>query len=378
MANIIQLFRSFTSRLHPLLQLPPQQTTLRLYASRNPLERRTAKELYDALTGGKGGRKGRGQKWDRVEWVQLPKKIPLGRGKKGQRWPGLSYPLPSTDTTGPSLSAQKKFLAPVELSEGTEQESMNDLGVINVSDLKGEYRTRRGLHEMNWSRKGWSGRTWKGRYVGIPEDSDGTPLPDFHSVILDMYRARWKCAMGSQFAIQTSVIVGNGKGMIGLGVARTKDMRGCIRRAKNRAVQQLRCIPICEGHTIFHNIKSKCVRTRVFMERKERGYGLRCNPKLQAVMQLIGIKDIRIKQLGNTHVGHLVRATLNGLLRQETYESLANETGKFVVQYRTEYSGRPLVVGVPSSTDESFLVWLKEHQMLHSDLEQKLFKNKSN
>lgn len=375
MANLLQLFRSFTSRLH--LQLPPQQTTKRFYASRNPLERRTGKEIYNTLTGGKGGRKGRGQKWDRIEWIRPPKKIPLGRSRTGKRWPGLSYPLPSEkEPTGRLFGGQKKLLDPVELSEQTEQEGLDDLGVISVSDLKGEYRSRRGLHEMNWSRKGWSGRTWKGRYVGIPEAADGTPMPDFHSVILDMYRARWKCTMGSQFAIQTSVIVGNGKGMVGFGVARSKDMRGCIRRAKNRAVKQLRCIPICEGHTIFHNIKSKCVKTRVLMERKEKGFGLRCNPKLQAVLQLIGIKDIRIKQLGSNHVGHLVRATLNGLLGQETYESLANKTGEFVVQYRTEYSGRPLVVGVPSSTDESFLIWLRDHQMLHSDLEQKLFNNK--
>ena len=378
MANLVRrLLSSFASgRFAPPLQGPSRTPQKRLYSSRNPLERRTAREIYESLTGGEGGRKGRGQKWKGIKWVQIPREIRIGPGKKGQRWPGLNYPLPSSGTNLDPW-ARKEYLGP-RVATPEDELIMKDLGMVKLRELQGEVYKGRSLPESNWSRKGWSGKTWKGRYVGMPETPDGTPIFGFHCILLDIRRVRWMTSSGSKMATKCLVITGNTKGMVGCAIGLGSARAAAIRKAKNRAVKNLRHIPICEGRTIYHNISSKCVRSRVMMERAVRGYGLRCNPTLQAVMQMIGIKDIRIKLTGSEYKANVIEAVIKGLVKQETYESVASDAGRYLVQHRTELSGRPLVVGVPSNANNSFLVWLREHQMLHPDLENKLFPDNNN
>lgn len=333
------------------------------------------KQIYETLTGGKGGRKGRGQKWRRVKWIKPKRFSEMGRGEGGKRWLGLSYPLPMTKVPL-NPWAQRKYLEPVSVEEESEKsKEISRVGVVDLQTMQGITRAKKTLPELNWSVRGWSGRTSEGRYVGVPEGVDGVPLTDFHSIILEMRRVRYKTSRGSSFAMHCFVVVGNMKGMIGFAEAQASNYLAVIRKAKNRAVKQLQQVPVCEGHTIYHNINSKCCKTRLYMERKVKGYGLRCNRKLQVVMQMIGIKDIRVKQIGPSNTPHLIGAAIRGLFAQQTYEKLAKESGKCVVQYRSELGGRPLVVAVPSGSNESFLNWLKEHNMLHPELEEKLFTN---
>lgn len=342
-------------------------------ATRNPFERRKVQQLYDTLTGGKGGRKGRGQKWGKVPWVRPKRMIELGRGAKGKRWPGLSYPLPKVKTNINPWTHRHELQPRTVQENSKEYDDINQVGVVNLNIMRGETHARKTLPELNWSAKGWSGRGWRGRYVGVPEAPDGTPLTDFHSIILDMHRVRYIKYSGKLETIYCFVVIGNTCGMFGFAGAEATTFRAAIRKAKNRAAKQLQSVPICEGHTLYHNVRSKCAKTTVNMERKVKGYGLRCNRNLQAMMKLIGIEDTRIKQIGRVNIKRLANAVVKGLLSQTTYQKLANESGKCVVQYKTELSDRPLVIAVPDDTETSFLYWLRDHQMLHPELKEVLF-----
>jgi small subunit ribosomal protein S5 len=75
---------------------------------------------------------------------------------------------------------------------------------------------------------------------------------------------------------------------------------------------------------------------------------------VSAISQLAGIKDMRAKVTGSNHPLNVVRAAFKGLTSQESFQELANRTGKFVVEYRRESLDRPVVVAVPTSQQD---VW---------------------
>ena len=77
--------------------IPLMQSSLinhvRHYATRNPVQHRTIKELIKGVYGGQRGRGGRGRRKGGAKGLKPPEELRIGRGAGGVRWPGLSYPL---------------------------------------------------------------------------------------------------------------------------------------------------------------------------------------------------------------------------------------------------------------------------------------------
>lgn len=336
----------------------------RFYSSRNPLERRTLKELLKSVSGDGGGRGGKVSKRGGVKGFKPPETLKLGRGQRGVRWPGLSYPLPSLKSID-RVSSQESALSMKEAAQEGVDEGDEDVGVVSLRKFDNREWEPKRVSDMNWSRKGWSGRGWRGRSVGCPELPDGTPMMDFGSVVMEMKRTASHTSAGKKRTISCLVVVGNGKGAVGFAVGKAEEVRPAIRKAKNRAVNYLQVIPVCNGHTIYHNIQTKYCRTNIFMERRVKGHGLRCQRAVKAIAELAGIKDMRAKIVGSNNPLNIVRAAVKGLLSQETYQSLADKSGKFVVEFREENGMRPLVVGIPDKKRNVAVPWLKELQLLH-------------
>lgn len=237
-------------------------------------------------------------------------------------------------------------LAIKEIEEETEDADIS-LGTVFTRDLQTGKRFERRVSEKNWDRKGWTGRQWGGRYVGCPETPDGSPLPEFRSTVIEMKRVANQTRGGKKRTASVLVVVGNGCGAAGFAVGKGEDIRTAVRKAKNKAVNCLQVIPRCNDHTVFHNIDTKFCKTRIFMEKTVPGNGLKCQRAISAVCNLVGIEDLRAKIVGSTNPLNIVRATFKGLASQQTHQSLANKSGKYVVEMRPETGYRPLVVGVP-------------------------------
>ena len=104
---------------------------------------------------------------------------------------------------------------------------------------------------------------------------------------------------------------------------------------------------------------------------------MRCQRAISAICQLAGLKNMRAKIVGSTNPLNIVRATFKGLTSQvsvlyilfsdcvplqnfivssqETHQSLADKTGKFLVEYRRECGYRPVVIAVPKSKDDTVI-----------------------
>ena len=317
------------------------------------------KELVGAVTGGRGGRGGRGRKKGGMKSGRQVSDIKLGRGKGGVRWPGLSYPLDKFEP-GKWYSDKKMLMREVS-EEGNDREG---LGVVFYQDLITGQRRKQRVSEKNWSMKGWTGRGWGGRYVGCPEMLDGTPLTEFRSTVIELKRVANQTRGGKKRTVSALVAVGNGGGAAGFAVGKGEDVKTAIRKAKNKAVNYLQVIPMCDGHTIFHNIDTKYCKTRILMEKTVPGYGLQCQRAVAAICNLIGIKDLKAKIVGSTNPLNVVRATFKGLSSQETHQDLANQSGKFVVEMRPECGYRPVVVAVPDHLKDKSLPMLEKLQLI--------------
>ena len=344
----------------PLVQLS-LINHVRHYATRNPLQRRTIKELIKGVSGGRGGRGGRGRRKGGAKGLKPPEELKVGRGAGGVRWPGLSYPLPQVKSM--QLWDKEKLIIQT-VDEKSEEWDNEDIGVVDLRKFEDSKMFKRRISEKNWSRKGWSGQSWGGRFVGCPESPDGQPRLDFHSIVIEMKRVANQTRGGKKRTISCLVIVGNGNGAAGFAVGKGDDARTAIRKAKNKAVNYLQVIPLCDNHTIYHNIKTKYCKTQILMERKVKGHGLRCQRAITAISELVGIKDMRAKIIGSTNPLNIVRATFRGLSLQETHQDLADRTGKFLVEFRHETNMRPVVVAIPQDKKNIAISLLKELQML--------------
>ena len=324
-------------------------------------------ELMKSAQGGTGGRKGRGKSRVKRKTVE---NIKLGRGMKGIRWPGLSYRLPDSRDYLSALEWDKSStFEPVTVDETDPSVEDSELmGVVNPRDLEDIQREPRRESEMGWDKMGWSGRVWGGKYVGCPELVDGTPIRHFRSYVLELKAVAHMTNQGRKRTYFCAALVGNGRGSVGLAVGRAEFIKPAVRKAKNRAVNYLFNIPRCHDHTIYHNIRSKFRRSKVLMERKVPGYGLRCHRAVKLICELAGIKDMRGKVIGSTSLMSVALATLKGLSTQETHQRIANRSGRFLVEFSKECDMRPLVVAIPKRLQKKAFPILKNKQLLHPNL----------
>ena len=125
------------------------------------------------------------------------------------------------------------------------------------------------------------------------------------------------------------VIVGDGKGKVGVGTGKAKEVPEAIDKATLRAKKNMISIPVVDS-TIPHQIIGKFGRGAVLMMPASEGTGVIAGGPVRAVMEAVGIKNIRTKSHGTQNAGNCVKATVAGLSELKTAEQVAALRGKTV------------------------------------------------
>ena len=125
------------------------------------------------------------------------------------------------------------------------------------------------------------------------------------------------------------VIVGDGKGKVGVGTGKAKEVPEAIDKATLRAKKNMIAIPVVDN-TIPHQIIGKFGRGAVLMMPAAEGTGVIAGGPVRAVMEAAGIKNIRTKSHGTQNPGNCVKATVAGLSELKTAEQVAALRGKTV------------------------------------------------
>lgn len=117
--------------------------------------------------------------------------------------------------------------------------------------------------------------------------------------VLDLRRVTRVVAGGKRFRFRATVIMGDEKGRVAVGIAKGLDVAGAVSKAKNAAQKNVIKVTL-KGRTIPHEVEAKFSAARVRIKPAVEGHGLKAGGAVRVVLSLAGIKDATAKCLGRT------------------------------------------------------------------------------
>lgn len=134
---------------------------------------------------------------------------------------------------------------------------------------------------------------------------------------------------GRNFRFSTLVVVGDENGHVGVGLGKAIEIPEAIRKGIADAKKNMIEVSL-SGTTIPHETIGRFGAGKVLMKPAAKGTGVIAGGPARAVIELAGIKDIRIKSLGSNNASNMVKATLAGLSGLVTVEEVAKKRDKTV------------------------------------------------
>ena len=123
---------------------------------------------------------------------------------------------------------------------------------------------------------------------------------EFKEKVLDLRRVTRVVAGGKRFRFRATVVIGDEKGRVGVGVAKGIDVASSVAKAKLEAKKDMVTVQLKDGRTIAHDVIAKYSAAHVLVKPGTLGRGLKAGGAVRFVLALAGIKDATAKCLGRT------------------------------------------------------------------------------
>lgn len=131
---------------------------------------------------------------------------------------------------------------------------------------------------------------------------------------------------GRAFGFSAIVVVGDGNGVVGHGLGKSKDVASAIAKAIEDAKKNLVRIPII-NQTLPHEQKGKYGGAKVFLKPASHGTGVIAGGAVRAVLDSVGVHDVLSKSQGSSNPHNVVKATFDALLNLRSASMVAKERG---------------------------------------------------
>ena len=118
---------------------------------------------------------------------------------------------------------------------------------------------------------------------------------------------------GRRFGFAALVVVGDGKGRIGFGTGKAREVPEAIRKATDAAKKKMFRVPLREGRTLHHDVKGRYGAGRVVIRSAPPGTGVIAGGPMRAVFESMGIHDVVAKSFGTANPHNMIKATLDAL-----------------------------------------------------------------
>ena len=164
--------------------------------------------------------------------------------------------------------------------------------------------------------------------------NNAKPKSDLEDKVIEIRRVTKVVKGGRQFRFAATVVVGNRKGMVGLGTGKAKEMPDAVKKATQAASKNLIKVELIDNRTISHDIIVKEGACRVMLKPAKEGTGVKAGGPVRDVLELAGVKDVLSKSLGSSTKINAARATLRALKEQKSPSHVAYLRDKTVEELR--------------------------------------------
>ena len=132
---------------------------------------------------------------------------------------------------------------------------------------------------------------------------------------------------GRIFGFTALCVVGDGKGKVGFGRGKAKEVPIAIQKAMENARRNMVDVSL-NASTLWYPVKATHGAAKVYMQPASEGTGIIAGGAMRAVLELVGVQNVLAKCYGSTNPVNVVRATINALRSMESPEQVATRRGK--------------------------------------------------
>jgi len=135
---------------------------------------------------------------------------------------------------------------------------------------------------------------------------------------------------GRRFGFAALVVVGDGKGRVGHGAGKAREVPEAIRKATEQAKRGLIRVPLREGRTLHHDVFGHFGSGRVVFRVAEPGTGIIAGGPIRAIFEALGVHDVVAKSIGTSNPHNMVKAAFAALGNSSSPRAVAARRGKKV------------------------------------------------
>lgn len=159
-----------------------------------------------------------------------------------------------------------------------------------------------------------------------------TAQPELQERVVFINRVSKTVKGGRRMSLVALVVVGDGKGNVGLGMGKSAEVPLAISKASLDAKKNMFHVPVTEDGTIPHEVEGHFGAGRVVLKPAVPGTGIIAGGPVRALCELAGIKNILGKSLGTSNAMNILKAAAEGFSRLESNEAAAARRGISVAQ----------------------------------------------
>ncbi len=173
--------------------------------------------------------------------------------------------------------------------------------------------------------KGGSDGRGRGRGRGARDRDEDDELID---KLVHINRVSKVIKGGRRFSFGALVVVGDGRGRVGYGMGKAREVPEAIRKATEKAKRNMVRVPLREGRTLHHDIRGQYGAGRVFLRAAPPGTGIIAGGPMRAVFETMGVQDVVAKSIGTANPHNMVKATFEALRNCVSPRGVAARRGK--------------------------------------------------
>ncbi len=150
---------------------------------------------------------------------------------------------------------------------------------------------------------------------------------DFQEKLVNINRVAKVVKGGRQFGFTALTVVGDGKGRVGMGKGKAREVPAAIQKSMESARRNMVDVPL-RGETLHYAIMARYGAAKVYMQPASEGTGIIAGGPMRAVFEVLGVRDVLTKCIGSPNPVNVIRATIKGLSNMSEPQAIADKRGK--------------------------------------------------